>query len=456
MDETTRQAGRELRRQVPRTTLAESTPAADRDPVALLVAQHRSRLAELVPVRVGRMAQSPFTYYRGSAAVMANDLRDESVSGLRVVSCGDAHVSNFGFFASPERTLLFDLNDFDEAGIAPWEWDLKRLATSVHVGGRDIGIAEDTCRTLSAGAVRAYAATLAELVELTALERYYFTVDSSAVAGALDSKATRKAVAKARTRTSDQLLGRLAVRDDHDGALRIVDQPPVTRHVDHASLEQLDALYQQYRSTLREDVAYLLDGFRLVDYVLRVVGVGSVGTRCYVLAFEGPHGEVLFLQAKEAQPSVLTSHGGMEPSIPGAPAGTDHSEGHRVVACQRVLQAHSDPFLGHIVGWAGEQGDRPRVDYYWRQFRDMKGSIDPAVLDASQLGAYGELCGRLLARAHAQSPAAGTISAYAGRGGKLGEAISSWAAAYADVCEADYEALRRAIAAGTLPAEHGV
>lgn len=445
-------AARALRDRVKRGDQARLELPRDRDPIAVLEEQHTSRLAGLVPVRVGRMAQSPFACFRGSAATMAADLAAGADTGVRLVSCGDAHVSNFGFFASPERTLLFDLNDFDEAGVAPWEWDVKRLTASVHVGGRDIGMSESDCRDATRRAVTAYRESLRRLMtELDAVGRYYFQVDSSRVETFLSDEVTRRAVKKARHRTSNRVLRKMTVQEG-DGGLRIVDEPPVTRHVEHAETDQLHALYQQYLGTLREDAAWLLGRFRLLDFVLRVVGVGSVGTRCYVIALGGPAGEVLFLQAKEAQPSVLTTYGGMPAVIPGAPEGTPHTEGHRVVAGQRVLQAQSDPFIGHIVGWAGERADRPRVDYYWRQFRDMKGSIDPSLLDGPEFSAYGELCGRLLARAHSQSPGAESIAAYLGPGERFDEAVSEWSAAYADVCEADYEALRKAIDSGRLPA----
>lgn len=454
MDETAvSETGRALRARLKRSDQARLVLPERRDPVAILERQHASRLADLVPVRVGRMAQSAFAYYRGTAAVMAADLAKAPQTGVRVVCCGDAHVSNFGFFASPERALLFDLNDFDEAGVAPWEWDVKRLAASVHVGGRDIGMSEAACRDASRAAVAAYRCCLRELMGMSAIERYYYRVDAGEVEARLTGGQARKAVRKARTRTSDQLLSRIAMRDGANGGLRIVDQPPVTRHVDHAETHELDGLFRQYLDTLREDAAWLLSQFRLVDFVLRVVGVGSVGTRCYVLAFEGPCGEVLFLQAKEAQASVLTSHGGMPAVIPGAPATAPFNEGHRVVAGQRVLQAQSDPFIGHIVGWAGEHGDRPRVDYYWRQFRDMKGSIELSLLDGGQFAAYGELCGRLLARAHSQSPGAAAVAGYLGSAPAFDAAVSAWAADYADICEADYAALIGAIKSGRLPAE---
>lgn len=457
MQSASTEEGRLLRKKISRSSYAELKLPEQRDPVAVLEAQHESRLEDLIPVRIGRMLQSPFAYYRGTAAVMAADLAKSQATGIEVVSCGDAHISNFGFFASPERSLLFDLNDFDEAGVAPWEWDVKRLAASVHIGGRDIGLSEAACKEASARAVGAYRKTLKQLRNMTALERYFYTVNTEHVeqelATAGGAKA-RKAAKKARTRTSQQVLEKVATRAE-DGSLRIVDQPPVTRHVDHASLEQMDDVFERYLSNLREDTAYLLSQFKMVDYVLRVVGVGSVGTRCYVLAFEGPTGEVLFLQAKEAQESVLSNYGGLKVTIPGYSGSLPYSEGHRVVACQRILQAQSDPFLGHMIGFAGEKRKRDisRVDYYWRQFRDMKGSIDPATLDGDQFAAYSSLCARLLARAHSQSPGIAAISSYLGSSDSFDLAIADWAAAYADVCEADFAALENAVSSGRMPAE---
>lgn len=262
-NDTASEQGRALRRDRPRSHLRDLHLADDRDPVAILEEQHTSRLPELIPVRVGRMLQSPFAYYRGTAAVMAADLAVDAPDGPRVVSCGDAHISNFGFFASPERALLFDLNDFDETAIAPWEWDLKRLAASAHIGGRDIGLSEDDCREAAMSAVEGYRTRLHSLVELSPIERYFVRADSAELEQKLTGKAlkiTRKATSKARSRTSNQVLEKIATRDV-DGALRIVDQPPVTRHVGHANLDDLEALYEQYLRTLREDSAYLLSQY---------------------------------------------------------------------------------------------------------------------------------------------------------------------------------------------------
>lgn len=453
-----KEAGRRARKRLPRRGLAELVLPIDRDPLGILEEQHASRLKDLVPVRVGRMLQSPFSFYRGTAAVMAADLRGAPTTDLEVVSCGDAHISNFGFFASPERALVFDLNDFDEGGVAPWEWDVRRLTASVHIGGRDIGLSEDACRDAAFAAADAYRETLRGYCRLSTRERYYARVDTSSVARHLGEKGertVRKAAKKARARTSERVLQRLTTFSV-DGGIRIVEQPPMLRHVDHATLGEVTDLFTQYRATLREDIAFLLEQYRVVDFALRVVGVGSVGTRCYLLAVEGPTGDMLFLQVKEAPPSVLTTYGGRRSIIPGRPGVADFIEGHRVVAAQRILQANSDLFVGWLRGWAGDSAERYRVDYYWRQFRDMKGSIEPATLDADQFRSYGALCAALLARAHGQSPASAAIVAYLGRSEEFAEATAAWSAAYADVAEADFGLLRQAVASGRLPAETGV
>ena len=447
--------GTAARSRLPRRELATLHLSAERDPVGILEQQHASRLEDLVPVRVSRMLESPFAFYRGSAAIMASDLAAGPTTGLDVVACGDAHISNFGFYASPERELVFDLNDFDEGGFAPWEWDLRRLVTSIHIGGRENGLSEKACRAASRAAARSYQQHLREYCGLSATDRYFTRVDTSQAAthfGKAGRRAIERASAKARRRTSEQVLRKLTTRSS-DGTVRIVDQPPVVQHVDHASFEELDELFAQYRATVREDVAYLLSQYRLVDFALRVVGVGSVGTRCYILALEGPTGDVLFLQAKEAQQTVLCAYGHRPFTIPGDTSGTDPTEGQRVVAAQRILQANSDPFLGWITGWAGESAERHRVDYYWRQFRDMKGSVEPQTLDQQEFTAYGSLCASLLARAHGQSPDADAIAAYLGRGENAVEAFTEWAAAYADVARADFEALQEAVRTGRIPGQ---
>jgi len=453
-----RAAGRALRDRAPRRTQG-ALLLPERDPVAIIEEQNRDRIQDLVPLRVGRMLESPFAFYRGTAATMAHDLRDGPRSGVHVVACGDAHVSNFGLFASPERRVVFDLNDFDEAADAPWEWDVKRLAASMYVGGRDKGMSEAECGDAAREAVRGYREALHNLFGLSALERFAFQVETDTIEPLLRKEGReefRRTVRKARRRTSEQVVQKITTRTA-DGEPRIVDQPPVTQHVDLASIEELTTLFELYREPLRADVRLLLGQFTLVDYVLRVVGVGSVGTRCYILLFEGPSEEPLVLQVKEAATSVLSRYGGMRDALPAGipPAGLVHSQGRRVVASQRILQAHSDPFLGWVTVEAPERTGRPRVDFFWRQFRDMKGSVELDRLTPAQFTRYGELCGRVLARAHSQSPGTRVTYGYLGRSDVFDEAVARWARAYADVVEQDYAALEAAVASGRVPAERG-
>ncbi len=430
----------------------------DRDPVAVLEAQNATRVPALVPVRMGRMLQSPFTFYRGSAAVMAHDLATSPVTGTMVVCCGDAHISNFGVFASPERKLIFDLNDFDEAAVAPWEWDLKRLTTSVVLAGRDAGKSDDQARDAATAAARSYRETLARLVRMTALERFYFTVsaaDVEAAAGHANRAVVSKTARKAMRRTSDQVLSRLTVQA-RDGERRIVPDPPILVPAEDKPTRRLAAdAIRRYRQTAREDVIVLLDKFRMTDVAMRVVGVGSVGTRCFIALLVGPSGEPLFVQAKEALPSSLETHGGIaQPVVPGAARRSRPSQGRRVVAYQRVLQSHSDPFLGWLTGLRLPTGQR--TDFYFRQFRDMKGAPDLGRLTADQIEAFGGLCASLLARAHSQSPGGMEVAGYLGRSPVSDEAVGRWSLAYADVVERDYAELSDAARTGRIPVEHGV
>lgn len=454
-----REHGRSLRESLPRSEQGRFVLPEDRDPLRILQEQNERRLQDLVPVRMGRMLQSPFTYYRGTAGPMAYDLAAGPTTNLRVASCGDAHISNFGFFASPERSLLFDLNDFDEAAVSPWEWDLKRLAASVYIGGRDSGLTEEQCKEATRVAVTNYQNQLDRLMKESALDRFYLQVDidrvESFITDPQNLKLTRQVAKKAKQRTSDQVLTKMTAKVE-GGHRVIVDQPPVTRHVDGISLEELTAAYLGYVTTMREDSAVLLAQFDLVDFVLRVVGVGSVGTRCYVGLFQGPAGEPFFLQVKEATTSVLIRYGGMPPSF----MGRVHSgrmaqipirnQGHRVVAAQRVLQAQSDPFLG----WYEQP--KSGLVYYFRQFRDMKASVDLDALGAHQFSRYAELCANLLARAHSQSPLAYAVTGYLGVDGKFADAITRWAKRYADQCEKDFDALALAAKQGIVPVEYGV
>jgi uncharacterized protein (DUF2252 family) len=450
-----RVAGRDARNSLPRTEQA-AYGVPERDPIGILESQHITRLSELIPVRVGRMLETPFSFYRGAAAVMAHDLADSPVTGHTLIASGDAHLANFGLFASPERRLILDLNDFDEAYPAPWEWDVKRLAASVWLNGRNCSFTEEQCRTAVEGCVRNYRQALKVLYSHTATERYYFQLDAE-VLGTLHTladKRIRTEEQRARRRTSEQVLSKLTMSDD-GGVPRIVDQPPIVRHpatMDFAAMEQL---VRRYRSTLRADTSLLLSQYRLVDYARRLVGVGSVGTRSWILLFQGPAGEPLFLQAKEAGKSVLETHGRVDQAPQYVVTDlTARGQGYRVVGAQRILQAQSDPFLGWIKDVPGEDG-LPR-DYYIRQFRDMKGSFTLTEMNAKETAVYAGLCGGLLARAHSQSPGSAFILGYLGRSAVFDHAISDWAKRYADKTEADHALLQRAVQSGRLPAETGV
>ncbi|WP_322134933.1 DUF2252 domain-containing protein [Antiquaquibacter oligotrophicus] len=417
-----------MRARVPRSSLSTHRPA-ERDPRAIIDAQNTTRVQELVPLRLARMTASPFAFYRGTAAIMANDLADAPSTGIHIVSCGDAHISNFGFFASPQRTLVFDLNDFDEAGVGPWEWDLKRLVTSVIIGARDIGIDEAVARRTALATAAAYRSTLRELVSTPVLDRYFRVADLERISARVRGSArsvVEKAARQARKRTSEHAVARMT-SVDAAGHRRFVNDPPVLARLSDEERRELSYLVEQYARTLRVDVAMAFSQYRLVDVAVRVVGVGSVGTRCFVALFSGPSEEPLVLQIKEALPSVVEAWGGIG-------AGGAQHEGQRVVSHQRVLQAVSDPFLGWITG-------RENRHYYVRQFRDMKGSIDLDALTPGQFGTYASGCAIVLARAHSQSPHAPSIAGYLGSSDRFDRSVVEWSLAYADQSLADFRAV---------------
>jgi len=448
-----RKYGKSLRSRIKRSDHARFL-AGDRDPVSILEEQNLSRLQDLVPVRIGRMLQSRFAYYRGTAATMAHDLSTEPRTGLNAIICGDAHVANFGLFAAPDRRILLDLNDFDEAGPGPWEWDVKRMVASVEVGFRHNGFSPEQARQACLSAVRSYRETLAELAEINALDRYYYRAEIESYQGLAEhedgAELIRKTIKKAKKRTSEQVLGKIVTTLD-DGELRIADQVPILRHIgDIVPKEEVQAVVDKYRETLRPDIALLLSKFRLVDYALRVVGVGSVGTRCFIILLVGPQGEPVFIQLKEAQRSVLETWGKIPPvPLSGLGDRDAKKQGYRVVSSQQVLQAASDPFLGWVSGVRG-------VDYYGRQFRDMKGSVDLDALTAVQFERYGVICARLLARAHSQSPGWAAIPGYLGGSDVFDRAVATWCHDYADQAERDFESLEAAVKSGRLPCESGV
>lgn len=443
--------GKTLRADMPRSRHGEFN-ADDRDPVAIIERQNVSRLQDLIPVRIGRMLESPFAFYRGTAAVVAHDLAPEARTGVFAVSCGDAHVANFGFFASPDRRLLFDLNDFDESAPAPWEWDVKRLAGSVTIGFRHNGFSEEQAFEATRAAVCSYRTTLRELHQLSALERYYFRVEYEELEAAATGEGReqlRRLNRKARKKNSARVLHRITTSDE-DGTPKIVDQPPILQHFAEMDRGEVQHVLERYMKTLRPDLNLVFSKFHMVDYALRIVGVGSVGTRCTIALMLGPSNLPLFLQLKEAQPSVLETYGRISPMPVRGLGDRDRKlEGYRVVSCQQVLQAASDPFLGWVRTRTGR-------DFYVRQFRDMKGTVNLDALPANHFFTYAILCGRLLARAHSQSPGSAAITGYLGQSQIFDRAIAVWAKSYADQSERDYEALEEAVRTGRLPAERGV
>lgn len=426
--------GRAARARVPRTELAAITTEG-RDPLGILKRQNSTRLADLIPLRTERMAASAFAFYRGTAALMAADFAREPHTGILVPSCGDAHISNFGFFASPQRTLLFDLNDFDEAAWAPWEWDLKRLVASVVIGARDgrgVAVADDAARR----SVIAYARALRSAVGMDPLQRYFTHFDADTRLDGLDVDSRRDlqtAIAAAEKRTGARAARKLTVRGA-DGHLRFIEQPPVMTHADPDIRQISEEAFRLYSASAGVDIQLLLRQYRVRDVARRVVGVGSVGTRCYLTMLGTADAEPMILQVKEAGRSVLAEYGGITQPADLQDLIDERGEGARVVGMQRVLQAFSDPFLGHI------RGVRQEHDYYVRQFHDMKGSIDTDVIEDEGYREYAVACAITLARAHAQAPAAAAIAGYVGKGNQLANILVGWANAYADLAAQDYQA----------------
>ncbi len=434
-----RARGRALRERVPRSSHAGWSAPPDRpDPIALLEEQNRGRVPELVPIRWGRMLQSSFAFLRGSALVMATDLASTPATGLLVQAGGDAHLGNFGTFASPERTLLFDVNDFDETLTGPWEWDVKRLAASAVVAGRDAGHPEASCVAAAREAVRSYRTRLAGYAELPVLDVWYSRVDAEAASALFQHAGLaqyRRIIAAARKHTSQRVLPKLTELTE-EGGRRIVDHPPLVTHDELCEdRTELAAILAGYRDSLSEAHQLLLGRFHLEDFARKVVGVGSVGTRCYVALLVTAEGEPLLLQLKQAMDSVLARRWATGP-VP--------HNGRRVVAGQRVMQATSDIFLGWTKGGG--------VDFYVRQLYDMKGSPVVASMDGPALAEYLALCGWALARAHARSGDAAAISGYLGTGDTFDEAVTRFAADYATQTLHDHAALVEAVRAGRVTA----
>ncbi len=450
--------GKALRAEVPRESHAAFDPPADRtDPISLLEEQAKTRVPDLVPVRYGRMMVSPFTYYRGAALPMAADLATTPATGLAVQACGDAHLSNFGVFGSPERRLMFDVNDFDETLPGPWEWDVKRLAASMEVAARDNRFSDARRREIVMATAASYRLAMRRFAKMSNLEVWYARADVEELQqiqlGERQRKVVEEGVAKARTRDSMQQLAKLT--HEVDGRPRIISDPPLLVPVDelipgdtdrNALEAQLADLIGKYRRTLETDRRYLLEQFEFCDMARKVVGVGSVGTRCWIVLMLGrDNADPLFLQVKEAEASVLSRFAG---------ASKYNNQGQRVVAGQRLMQATSDIFLGWQRTVAGLDGQTR--DFYVRQLRDWKFSLDVTAMVPRGMRLYGELCGWTLARAHARSGDRIAISAYLGRSDVFDQAITQFAAAYADQNERDHDALVAAAASGRITAEHGL
>ena len=447
--------GKDARAVAPLESHAEFSPGRGRDPVGLLLGQAASRVPELVPVRHGRMLVSPFTFYRGAALPMAADLAGTPASGLRVQLCGDAHLSNFGAFASPERRLVFDVNDFDESLPGPFEWDVKRLAASLTVAARDNGFTAKAGRKIVLAAAERYRTAMREFAEQTFLDVWYAHLDIEPVIAEFRSqvkakrfKEAEKLLAKAHTADSMKALGKLTTMVD--GQRRIISDPPMIVPVEEVFADaQADAIYKllhtvlgKYRRTLQSDRRHLLEQFTLVQAARKVVGVGSVGTRAYVLLMDAADGvEPLFLQAKEAQPSVLAEYAGRSQYS---------NQGERVVAGQHLQQAQSDIFLG----WTRVANPLDGIDrdFYVRQLKDWKLSVPIELLLPKGMAEYARLCGWTLARAHARSGDRVALAAYLGGSAKFDQAIADFAETYADQNERDYAALQAAVKEGKVEA----
>jgi uncharacterized protein (DUF2252 family) len=441
--------GKSLRQRAPRTSHAEWLAGSERpNPIDLIEEQNEDRLDWLVPLRRSRMMASPFAFYRGGARIMASDLSRTPVTGLMVQACGDAHLSNFGLYASPERNLVFDINDFDETLEGPWEWDLKRLAASFTIAARHNELDRDESRKITREVVRSYGESMYMLAQWHTLDIWYAHVDEKQYMGYADLprtyKRAKKTIAKAKTKHSLQALNRFT--EEVDGKYRIKHDAPLVVPFRELSQTQLGRVneelvrntFEAYMASVAPDCRVLLKRFQPVDMALKVVGVGSVGTRCWILLLEGrDRNDPLFLQMKEATRSVLADH---------LPASPYESHGRRVVEGQRLMQTVNDVFLG----WTHtpETGH----DYYWRQLRDWKGSVEIDGLDAAAFKSYARLCAWTLARAHARSGDPVAIAGYLGSSDTFDQALAEFAERYADQNERDYDAFLEEIRSGRLEA----
>ena len=454
--------GKHARSEVPRSSQAMFDPPSTRlDPVALLEAQAESRVPELVPIRYGRMLVSPFTFYRGAAAIMASDLAATPDSGLIVQACGDAHLANFGAFGSPERSLVFDINDFDETAPGPWEWDVKRLVTSLEIAGVANGHKADERRQTLLAAARAYRETTRQFATMGNLDVWYAHLDLTQEFARLSKSKAQKLLPKAqknldKARTRDSMQAVEKFTELVDGRRRIISAPPLIIPLNDLAEKwgvptdvvqnEMRSVLRGYRRTLQTDRRHLLSQFEYMDMALKVVGVGSVGTRAWMMLLSGrDDGDPLFLQAKQAQESVLEPYAGRSEFT---------NAGQRVVAGQRLMQASSDIFLGwHRIS---SPVDGVARDYYVRQLRDWKASADVDNMDPARLHLYGRMCAWTLAKAHARSGDRIALAAYLGSGSAFDEAIADFAVAYSEQNAKDYAALQQAVKDGRIEARVGL
>ncbi len=435
-------AGKVLREKCPRSSHGEVIlgQSERRDIVALIEASNKDRVENLIPVRHGRMVQSAFAYFRGTAGIQAYDLAGTPTSGIITQACGDCHLVNFGGFATPERTLVFDINDFDETYPAPIEWDLKRLAASFVIAARWRGFRPDLARDMAVSAVASYRETMRERAGIGILEAWYSMVTFDDVGAIYDTAFKGRArveqkATEAKKQTHEHVFNKITAPSK--GLPRIVDQPPLIYHLGkgEASKRDIAAFFKRYRDTLADERRMLFDRYQFVDAAVKVVGVGSVGTRCYIALFLGAPNDSLFLQVKEARPSVLERYAGR---------GRVAQNGQRVVVGQRLMQSASDIFLG----WT--RGPRGR-DYYVRQLRDMKAAPELEDITPRSMHAYAKVCGLVLARAHNKAgDRAAEIAGYLGSSDSFDEAMGDYAVAYADQVERDYETFVKATRNGRL------
>jgi uncharacterized protein (DUF2252 family) len=434
------QLGKALRAQIPRETQAVWQPPANRrNPIDVLEHSNQDRLPELIPIRYGRMIRSPFTFLRGSAPLMAYDLACQPNTGIQVQACGDCHVLNFGLFATPERHLVFDINDFDETHPAPWEWDLKRLATSFVIAGRDNHLSDDESQEAVIECARSYRVHLREYSQMSPLAVWYNRLDMQDLIDlAPDAKAKKRRqdlAQKAHERVIDHLFPKIVT--NVAGRPRIVDQPPI---LFHPAVEDFDAIVREglddYRMSLSDERRRLFDRYRFEDAALKVVGIGSVGTRCLIVLFFSEDNHPLILQFKEARRSVLE---------PYTQKSLYDNQGQRVVMGQRLTHSSSDIFLGWVRGRLGR-------DFYVRQLRDMKMAFPIEGFSAVHLKRYAEVCGWTLARSHAKSGDSATISGYLGKGDQFDQAMAKFALAYADQTVEDHATLVEAVRTGRIQA----